>query len=159
MSDDSEYWASLERRLSELENKSNNFERDWNRESAQLDQRISEITNRVNMGLSPSVQKAIQDTADGKLMISELRHGIDKSIIEMKSLVRETTDLTKLMVSNFDEHKLKPVANEVGLIKKTFVYGLVGAVIVFLGQKGINLAWDKIFKSDSPAATESASKH
>ncbi len=72
---------------------------------------------------------------------------------EMKDMVRETTEHTRSMIENFDKYKLVPVTEEVGLIKKTFIYGLVGVMIVFVGQKGINILWDKIFLHDVPVTS------
>lgn len=97
---------------------------------------------------------------------------------EMRNMVRESSEHTRLMVENFDKHRLttainsfdehrltpalrdfdenqlKPVIKQMDLITKTFVYGLVGMMIVFIGQKGINLIWDGFFKKNTPAISE-----
>lgn len=148
-------WASLERRISDAENKVSNLQHDYQRDLTQLLGEVREVTHRVNGGLSNSVGEVKVDNVKIKLEISELYHTLDKAVLEMKSSMRESTDLTKLMVSNFEEHKLTPVEKELDLMKKTIIYGLVGAVIVFLGQKGINIAWDKVF-ADKPRITASA---
>jgi len=145
-----DYLASLDRRLTDLDFKLVNLQRDYQRDYTQLEHAITEVTNRVNNGLSPSVNQVRKENSDNKLSISDLAHVLDKTVSEMKSIVRESADLTKLMITNFEQHKLKPVEEEVGLMKKTFIYGLVGAVIVVLGQKGINVVWDKITKADKP---------
>jgi hypothetical protein len=156
MSDDrdNDFWLALERRVSDIDAKVANLQRDYQRDYTELARDIRENTGRVNNGLSPSIQKALQDNSDNKLSIASLGNVVEKAVIEMKSIVRETTDLTKLMLSNFEQNKLKPVESEVDLIKKTFVYGLIGMMIVFAGQKGINFVWDKFFKTDTTTAVE-----
>ncbi len=148
MNDDREFWVSLDRRLSDLDTKVANLIRDYQRDIDKLTQENKQVTERVNMGLSPSVQKAIQDTAKAELLISQLSNSLEKTAGEMKGIVTDTASLTNKMIANFQEFKLKPVEDEVGFMKKTFIYGIVGAVIVFIGQKSMNLVWDKVFKPD-----------
>jgi len=151
---DKNYLTSLDRRVSEHDSKLAGLQREYERETTQLRQEIKEVTNRVNMGLSPSVQSVIRENAQSQLLIKDLERTLDKAINEMRSVVRESAELTKLMVSNFDEHKLGPVKEEVGLMKKTLIYGLVGALLCFAGQKGINILWDRVFekRTVAPAA-------
>lgn len=146
---DKDFWITLDRRLSDLESKHAQLQRDYQRDVTELSHDVKGITNRVNMGLSNSVHAVEKDNIAIKLAQSEQSHGFDKSIGEMRAVVREHTDLTKLMVNNFDTLKLKPVQDDVSMIKKTFIYGLVGALVVFLGQKGMNLLWDRVM--DKPA--------
>lgn len=148
MSDErtNEFWVSLERRVSDLDNKMSIIQRDYQRDVDRLSQENAKVSERVNMGLSPSVNKAIQDTAHSELLISQLTNALEKTASEMRKIVTDTADLTKLMLRNFEENKLKPVEAEVGFMKKTFIYGIVGALMVFIGQKALNLAWDKVFK-------------
>lgn len=144
MTEESTLISSLDRRVSDHDKKINDAQRDY----TELRHSIQELLNRLNNGLSPSVQSVLKENSEIKLSISDLSHELKMSTIEMKGVVRETAEHTRLMIKNFDEHKLIPVANEVGFIKKTFIYGLVGALIVFLGQKGMNVVWEKVFKQD-----------
>ena len=163
MTDDKDYWTSLDRRVTELDNKFASLQRDYDRDVDQLTHKNEEVTNRVNRGLSPSVQKAIQDTADAKLLIKDLDFLIKNIAADMKNVFGETIELTRkmhdnlrenntLILKNFDQDRLRPVESEVGFIKKTFIYGLVGAGIVFIGQKTMNFAWDKIEAWRQPPA-------
>lgn len=136
--------SSLDRRVADHDKKIADTQRDY----TELSHSIQELLNRLNNGLSPSVQSVLKENAEIKLSISELSHELKLSTLEMKGVVRETAEHTRLMIKNFDDHKLIPVANEVGFIKKTFIYGLVGALIVFLGQKGMSVLWDKVFRQD-----------
>lgn len=159
MSDDrdKEFWASLERRLSDLASSTAQLQRDYQRDVTQLTHEVKEITNRVNLGLSNSVHNVEVDNVKIKLAQSEQSAAFDKSLAQMAEKVREYTELTQLLVKNseknadlklgnFEKDQLAPVKDEVGLMKRTFIYGLAGAVIVFLGQKVINIGWDAVIK-------------
>ncbi len=146
---DKDFWMTLERRLSDLESKHSQLQRDYQRDVTEFSHEVKEITNRVNFGLSNSVHAVEKDNIAIKLAQSEQSHAFDKSLGEMRAVVREHTDLTKLMVNNFDTLKLQPVQDDVSMIKKTFIYGLVGALVVFIGQKGLNILWERVF--DRPA--------
>jgi len=153
MNDDrnTDFWIALERRVSDMDTRLSNLQRDYQRDYTDLSRDIKENTGRVNNGLSPSIQKALQDNSDIKLTISDLKNTVEKTVGEMRSIVRESTDLTKLMIANFEQHKLKPVEDEVGFMKKTFVYGVVGMVIVFFGQMGLKAVFDRLFHDSSGA--------
>ncbi len=138
--------SSLDRRVSGHDKDMADIKRDF----TEVSHEIKEILNRVNNGLSPSVGEVRKENSEIRLSIQALSHKIELDMIEMKGMVRETTEHTRHMVDNFDKHKVTPVANEMNFIKKTFVYGLVGALIVFLGQLTMKNLWDKIFKPETP---------
>ncbi len=159
MSEDREkdYLASLDRRVSEHDSQLSSSQRDY----TELTHEIKELMNRINNGVSPSVNEVRKENSEIKLSIADLSHKLDINTIEMKTTVRESAELTRTMLHNFEKAKLEPVEKEVGMMKKTFIYGLVGAVIVFMGQKGINLVWEKVFRVEdkmtivAPATTQS----
>jgi seryl-tRNA synthetase len=140
-----DYLASLDRRVSEHDTKISNGQRDY----TELAHEIKELMNRINNGVSPSLNEVRKENSEIKLSIADLSHKLELSTIDMKAVVRESADHTRLMIKNFDDHKLAPIEKEIGFMKKTFIYGLVGALFVFIGQKGINVAYEKIFKSDA----------
>ncbi len=156
---DREFWSSLERRISDVEGKLSQTQRDYQRDVTQLTHEVKEITNRVNHGLSNSVNDVKIDNVNIKLAHSELRHDLEKSIHEMRGFVNTSTDLTKLMVNNFADKDLKPVKEEISYMKKTFIYGLVGALIVFVGQKAIGVVWERIFDHDRITTTATVTTH
>ena len=137
--------ASLDRRVGDHDKKISDVQRDY----TEMSHEIKELLNRINNGVSPSVNEVRKENSEIKLAIANLSHQMKLDQMDMKAMVRETTDHTRLMVKNFDEHKLDPAVKEMGFIKKTFIYGLVGALIVFLGQKGMSVMWDKVFKQDA----------
>lgn len=152
-----DYLASLDRRVTGHDAKFAEVQRDY----SEVTHEVKEVLNRINGGLSPSINKVKDDNGEIKISLKDLSHHMDISMMEMRNLVRESTEHTRLMVDNanknhaatlegFEKDKLAPVAAEVGMIKKTFIYGLVGAVIVFLGQRGMNAMWDRIFTKEPP---------
>ncbi len=106
---------------------------------------IKQVLERINQGLSPSVNAVRQENTEIKLSLQKLEHTFEMDMKDMKGMVRESTELVRSMLDNFHTSKVEPVATRLGFIEKTFVYGLVGAVIVFLGQKGINEIYDRVF--------------
>ena len=66
----------------------------------------------------------------------------------METAVNGVVTGMDMKVQNFEEQVITPIRAEVGFMKKTFVYGVLGAVIVVLGQKVINSVWDKVFSKD-----------
>ena len=137
-----QYLASLDRRVSEHDAKLSNSQRDY----TELTHEIKELMNRINNGVSPSVNEVRKENSEIKLQISELNHSLEINMRDMKQVVRESADHTRLMVENFEKARLAPLEHDMSFIKKTFVYGLIGALIVFLGQKGMSLVWDRVFK-------------
>lgn len=137
-----DFLASLDRRLSENDVKIVGIQRDY----SEITQQVKQVLDRINGGLSPSVNEVRKENAEIKLGLKDIAHKIDMDMIEMKSMVRESAEHTRLMVDNFDKHRLAPVVQDVSFIKKTFIYGLVGALIVFLGQKGMSAIWDRVFE-------------
>lgn len=143
---DKEYWSSLDRRVSEHDSKITKTERDY----TELSHDIRQVLERINGGLSPSVNKVRDDNNEIKISLKDLAHQIEKEKLEMKNLVRESTEHNRLMIENFEKHRLGPVAEKIARIETTFIYGLVGMLIVFLGQRGLNFVWDKFIKNDVP---------
>ena len=139
--DENEFMLSLDRRVSDQEEKISDTRRDY----TELSHEIKELLNRINNGVSPSVNEVRKENSEIRLAIANLSHQIEIEKIEMKTVVRESAEHTRLMIENFDASKLSPVIREVGHIKKTFINGIVGAVIVAIGAKGINIIWDKVF--------------
>lgn len=137
-----EYLASLDRRITDHDSKLASNQRDY----TELTHEIKELMNRINNGVSPSVNEVRKENSEIKLSIAELSHKLELSMIDMKGVVRESAEHTRAMIDNFDKYRLNPTEREVGFMKKTFVYGVVGALIVFLGQKGFAVVWDKVFK-------------
>jgi chromosome segregation ATPase len=138
---DKNYLASLDRRITDHDAKLTGTQRDY----TELTHEIKELLNRINNGVSPSVNEVRKENSQIKLDIADLSHKLDITTMEMKQTVRETADLTRTMLANFEKAKLEPVEREVGFMKKTFIYGVVGALIVFVGQKGLNAMWDRVF--------------
>lgn len=136
-----DFLSSLDRRVSEHDSILADTQRDY----TELTHEIKELMNRINNGVSPSVNEVRKENSEIKLSISDLSHKLDLSMIDMKSVVRESAEHTRLMIENFDSNKLIPLSTDVSFIKKTFIYGLVGALIVFIGQKGMSSIWDRIF--------------
>lgn len=145
-----DYVASLDRRLSDNDSKISGIQRDH----TELSHEIKQLMERINLGLSPSVNAVRQENAEIKLALADLSHKMDISQIEMKTMVRESTELTRSMLNNFEKAKVEPLDKEVGFMKKTFIYGLVGAVIVFIGQKGLNVLWERVFERIPITATQ-----
>lgn len=143
-----DFLASLDRRIIEHENKIANT----HKEITQLSHGINQLSERINQGVSPSVNAVRQENSEIKLALADMRHKFEIDIIDMKAMVRESTELTRTMLHNFEKTKVEPMQIEMGFIKKTFVYGLVGAFIVFVGQKTMNIVWDKIFISKEIAS-------
>ena len=146
---DKNYLASLDRRIADHDAKLSSSQRDY----TELTHEIKELLNRINNGVSPSVNAVRQENSDIKLSLSDLSHKMDINTIEMKTTVRESAELTRSMLNNFEKSKLEPVEKEVGFMKKTFVYGLVGGLLVFAAQRGLNLVWDRIFRPQVQAAS------
>jgi seryl-tRNA synthetase len=144
-----DYLLSLDRRVSDHDNKLSLAQRDY----TELSHEIKELMNRINNGISPSVNEVRKENAAITLSIAELSHKLELSTMDMKSVVRESADHTRLMIQNFDEHKLRPVETEVAFMKKTFIYGVVGALIVVLGQAGINVIWKRFAGPEKTAIT------
>lgn len=136
------FLASLDRRVSDHDTKLAEAQRDH----TELSHEIKQLLERINQGVSPSVNAVRQENAEIKLSLADLSHKFDIGIIDMKTMVRESTELTRSMLKNFDESKVEPVKAEIGLIKKTFIYGLVGSLIVFIGEKTMNLIWQHVEK-------------
>ena len=136
-----DFLSSLDRRVSEHDSILADTQRDY----TELTHEIKELMNRINNGVSPSVNEVRKENSEIKLSISDLSHKLELSMIDMKSVVRESAEHTRLMIENFDSNKIAPLSTDVSFIKKTFIYGLVGALIVFIGQKGMSAIWEKIF--------------
>ena len=147
---DKDYLASIDRRVTDHDNKLAMTQRDY----TELSHEIKELMNRINNGISPSVNEVRKENAAITLSIAELSHELKLTTMDVRSVVRESAEHTRLMIQNFEEHKLKPIESEVGFMKKTFIYGVVGAIIVVLGQLGINTIIKKFFSSEKPALTE-----
>lgn len=135
-----DFLMSLDRRISEHDGKITSVQRDF----TEVSHEVKEVLNRINGGLSPSVNEVRKENAEIRLTLKDLGYKIDSDLKDMKGIVRESAEHTRLMIENFEKHRLSPVANDVDFIKKTFIYGLVGALVVFLGQKGMSLIWAKI---------------
>jgi hypothetical protein len=159
---DKNYLASLDRRITDHDNKIAGNQKDH----TELVHEIKELMNRINNGVSPSVNAVRKENSEIKLQLADLSHKMDISLIEMKSMVRESAELSRSMVTNFEkaklepleksvDDKLKPVREDIHFMKKTFIYGLVGAVIVFGGQKVIEFTWDRVFRAPVPASVKS----
>ncbi len=144
-----DFLSSLDRRVSEHDGKFSIVQRDF----AEVSHEVKEVLNRINGGLSPSVNEVRKENSEIKLSLKDLAHKIDLDMIDMRNMVKESTEHTRLMIDNFERFRLKPVADDVNFIKKTFIYGLVGALIVFLGQKGMNVLWDRVFVGPATVAT------
>ncbi len=140
---DKDYLASLDRRIVDHDNKLASSARDH----TELAHEIKELLNRINNGVSPSVNKVRDDNVEIKSSLKDLAHQIDLDMRGMKDMVRETTEHTRLMVTNFEKHRLEPVEREIGFMKKTFLYGLVGAGLVFAGNITLGILWKKFFES------------
>lgn len=138
---DKNYLASLDRRITDHDNKISTAQRDH----TELVQEIKQLMERINQGVSPSVNAVRQENSEIKLTLSDLSHKMDMNMMEMKSTVRESADLTRTMLNNFENSHVEPLEKEVGFMKKTFIYGIVGAVLVFIGDKAINAVWDRVF--------------
>jgi hypothetical protein len=137
-----EFLTSLDRRVSEHDARlATVFARD-----VELAHEIKQLLERINQGVSPSVNAVRQENSEIKLSLADLRHKFEIDMIEMKTMTRESVELTRSMLHNFQEGTIQPIQKEVGFMKKTFIYGLVGAFIVFIGEKGLNAAWDKFFE-------------
>lgn len=145
-----DYLASLDRRISDNDAKYSVMQRD----QTELSHAIKQLLERINQGLSPSVNAVRQENSEIKLALADLTHKMEISQIEMKTMVRESTELTRTMLSNFEKAEVKPMKDEIGFIKKTFIYGLVGALIVFIGEKGLNMLWGRVFEHTSITATQ-----
>ncbi len=139
---ESNFLASLDRRVSDHDTKLAATQRDH----TELSHEIHQLLERINQGVSPSVNAVRQENSEIKLQLSDIKHQFEIDQIELKTMVRESTELTRTMLHNFDKSKVEPMQAEVGLIKKTFIYGLVGALIVFIGQKTMNMVWERIEK-------------
>ncbi len=139
---DKEYLASLDRRITDHDNKISSASRDH----TELTHEIKQLMDRINNGVSPSLNKVRDANEEIKLSLKELSHQFDLDRREMKDMVRESTEHTRLMVENFDKHRLAPVERDNSFMKKTFIYGLVGALIVFTGQKAMSVLWEKVFE-------------
>lgn len=144
---DKTHLNALDRRVSDHDIRLTEVKRDY----TEVTHSIQELLNRVNNGLSPSVNRVKDDNEQIKLTMLEVSHTMKDELKEMRGVVRESAEHTRLMVENFEKHQLGPVVREVGFIKKTFIYGLVGALIIFIGQRAIGHFWDKIFKNDIPS--------
>lgn len=136
-----DYLASLDRRISEHDEKIADAARDH----TELTHEIKQLLERINNGVSPSVNKVREVNEEIKGEIRDLAHKFELDRREMKDMVKESTEHTRLMVENFDKHRLAPIERDMGFMKKTFLYGLVGALIVFVGQKAISVVWEKVF--------------
>lgn len=146
---DKNYLASLDRRITDHDNKISNGQRDY----TEMTHEIKELLNRINNGVSPSVNLVRQENSEIKLSLADLSHKMDINTIEMKTTVRESAELTRNMLKNFEESKLAPIEKEVGYIKKTFIYGLVGMFVVFIGTKALNATWDWFISTRAAAVS------
>lgn len=145
---DNNFLASLDRRISEHDTKIAEAQRDH----TELSHEIKQLLERINQGVSPSVNAVRKENSEIKLSLADLKHKFEIDMIDMKTVVRESAELTRTMIKNFDESKVEPIKSEVGLIKKTFIYGLVGALIVFLGEKTMSMVWQHIEKRSAIVA-------
>ncbi len=136
-----EYLSSLDRRVSGHDNEITIVKRDF----SEVSQQLKQILDRINGGLSPSVNEVKRDNAEIRLLIKDLSHKIDLDMRDMKTMVRESTEHSQLMLANFEKQHVQPITEEFGNFKKMFIYGLVGALIVFIGQKGLGMLWDRVF--------------
>lgn len=148
---DKNYLASLDRRITDHDNKIASAQRDH----TELVHEIKELMNRINNGVSPSVNKVKDDNAEIKIQIKDLSHQMEIEMRDMKNMVRESTELQRSMLTNFQQAELGPVKADVSFMKKTFIYGVVGMVIVFVGNLGLQALWARIAsKVDIPAVQE-----
>lgn len=147
---ESGFLSSMDRRITDHDQKLTAVQRDY----TEVSHEIKELLNRINNGLSPSVNKVKDDNAEIKGQLKDLKHDLSDGLKDMRGMVRESAELTRSMLENFEKGQLQPLAMDVGFIKKTFIYGVVGALVVFLGQRGLNVIWDRIFKPpiSAPAA-------
>lgn len=150
MENDNDYLASLDRRVSDHDNKIAQGARDL----TQLSLEIKQLLERINQGVSPSVNAVRQENSEIKLALADMKHKFELDMIDMKTMVRESTELTRSMLHNFETAKIAPLNSEIGFIKKTFIYGLVGAGVVFIGEKVMNVIWEKVFPIAPTAIVE-----
>jgi len=139
------YLSSLDRRISEHDAKLSNSQRDY----TELTHEIKELMNRINNGVSPSVNEVRKENSEIKLQLADLSHSLELNMRDMKDMVKQSSEHTRAMVENFDKARLQPVEREHGYIKKTFIYGVIGALTVFAGNKIFSVLWERVFKSSS----------
>lgn len=154
MENDKDYLASLDRRVSDHDNKISQ----GNRDLTQLSLEIKQLLERINQGVSPSVNAVRHENGEIKLQLAEMKHKFELDMVDMKTMVRESTELTRSMLHNFDTGKIAPMNSEIGFIKKTFIYGLVGAGVVFIGERVMNVVWEKVFPSMATVAHHTPEK-
>jgi hypothetical protein len=145
MNEERQFWASLDRRLSELESKMSLLQRDYQRDFTDLQRDIRENTARVNNGLSPSIQSVIKENGENRVAIEKLTNLVNATASDMRSVVTGTAELTSKMLANFKEHEVAPVKAELDFIKRIFIYGTVAGVVGFLTLKGTEIGWKAVF--------------
>lgn len=146
---DKEYVASLDRRITDHDSKIANTQRDH----TELTHDIQKLAERINNGLSPSVNEVRKDNSEIKLAIQNLAHQFELERRDMKAMMSQATELHRAMLTNFEKARIEPVEKEIGYIRKTFIYGTIGVLITVLGHKGFNFLWDKVFKDPPKIVT------
>jgi hypothetical protein len=145
-----DFLTSLDKRVSDHDTKIANTQRDY----TELGHEIKELLNRINNGVSPSVNEVRKENSEIKLAIANMDHKFEIGMIEMKSMVKSVVDKVDTDIYSFDENTIKPIRKDMNRIQGVLFYGLVGALIIFAGQKLLGSLWDKVF-SQEPKKIES----
>jgi hypothetical protein len=137
-----DFLSSLDRRVSDHDTKIANTQRDY----TELGHEIKELLNRINNGVSPSVNEVRKENSEIKLAIANIDHEFKIGMMEMRNMVKGVVDGMDLKVHNFEVNEIAPMRRDMNRIQTVLFYGLVGALIVFAGQKVLGNAWDKFFE-------------
>ncbi len=140
-----DFLTSLDRRVSDHDSKIANTQRDY----TELGHEVKELLNRINNGVSPSVNEIRKENSEIKLAIANIDHEFKIGMLEMKNMVETVVSGMDMKLKNFEDNTIVPVQKSMSRIQGVLFYGLVGALIAFSGQRIIGNIWDKIFNKDA----------
>ncbi len=145
-----DFLTSLDRRVSDHDSKLANAQRDY----TELGHEIKQLLERINNGVSPSVNEVRKENSEIKLAISNMEHKFDIGMMEMKGMVEGVVGGINMKIESYDENTIIPIRKDMNRIQGVLFYGLVGALIIFSGQKILGSLWDKVFNKE-PVKQES----
>ena len=110
-------WALHDRRLGEQDTKIH----DTNRAIESLDRDVRALTERINMGVSPTQNKILEKQSAIELELTNFKHSLELAMKDMKDNMEKQTAVIVV------EQQIQ--GRTLDAIRKIFIYGLVAGVL------------------------------
>jgi hypothetical protein len=140
-------WMMHDRRMGEMDNKIH----DAQNSIGAVVQELKQVLDRINMGISPTMQKVLEKQGDINLTLEKLDHKVELSINQMKNQF----DAAMASISNTVEAQVSPVVVEHNGIKrdvdwlKSSVYGTILLLVIGIVTIGGIAAYKYVFNTPS----------